>query len=445
MLGATSPRTYLIMTQSSDELRPTGGYINAAGHITFDQGRIVEFTMQDSYNVDQLTNDYPYPPDPIYKYMGSDYWVLRDANWSPDFPTSARTAMALYEMGQGITTNGVIALDQQGLAYILKSVEPLNVEGNEVTGDNLIPLMQAQWGPEPGQEQDEEWWRNRKSFMLTLAITLKQKFEQELGSVNLPVLAAVLQEALAEKHMLVYMTDPVVSDFLTTENWAGTIVPTEGDYLMVVDANLGFNKASAIVERRTTHQVILHEDGSAEVYLNLVYHHPAQRQADACLQDPRYDPTYQQNMERCYWDYMRLIVPVGAELGGGPRVIVDGEYLLRGQSTTGQVDVALLEPGKVSWGQLFLLAPQESISLDYVYSLPPGTVQSSADNTWHYTLYLQKQPGTMQNPVNLTIILPENSQIQDVSPAPTHQEEDTLYFQLDQKVDRQISITYQMP
>ncbi|MBI1881178.1 MAG: DUF4012 domain-containing protein, partial [Chloroflexi bacterium] len=444
LLGAQSPQTYLILTQNSDELRPSGGYINAAGHIVFDRGQIVEFVMQDSYAVDRLSAEYPYPPDPLYQYMAAEYWVLRDAGWSPDFPTTARTAIYLYQLGQGISADGVIALDQQALPYLLQALGPIDVEGEQVTSGNVVKLMRQHWAPEQGQKLNQKWWLQRKSFMLALAETVRQKFEQDFGAINLPVLADAWQQALAEKHILIYLADPGWTDFLVQKNWAGSLHPTEGDYLMVVDANVGFNKANPLVERHLNYQVTLAEDGSAQAHANLVYQHHARKHVERCRQEISYDPVYEQNMERCYWNYLRLIVPAEAQLSSGPKVIVDGQSLLRGQPTTGETDISSPGSDKLSWGQLFLLAPQESISLDYVYTLPPGTAHPVEDH-WEYNLYVQKQPGTLASIVEVVITLPERSQLLKSQPQPLGQQERFITYVVNLKTDQEIKLSYNLP
>jgi hypothetical protein len=443
LLGAESPQTYLILTQNMDEIRPTGGYINAAGHLVVDRGEIVEFEVGDSYAVDRLSEAYPYPPDPIRQYMAADYWVLRDANWSPDFPTSARTAIALYELGRGISADGVIALDQQALVYLLRALGPLDVDGEQVTGDNVIRLMRQHWAINPDQELGN-WWSQRKSFMVDLSQAMRNKLEQQPESINLPALADGLQQALAEKHILVYLEDPVVLDFLAKRDWTGSLHKVQGDYLMVVDANLGFNKASALVERALNYDVVLSEDGSAQVQTHLVYQHPAPKRIEDCWQEPRYDPVYEQNMERCYWNYLRLVVPAGASLISGPSMVVDGRYLLRGEPTTGEIDVLPVGPDKVSWGQLFLLAPGESLSLDYAYTLPPGTARRMGDR-WTYTLFLQKQPGTFSPPVKVTVRLPEGAQRLESQPQPEDQQGAVNRYVVSLGTDQTIEISYRLP
>jgi hypothetical protein len=439
LLGADSPQTYLILAQNSDELRPTGGFISTAGHIVLEEGRIAQFVMQDSYAVDRLSQAYPYPPVPIHEYMAADYWVIRDANWSPDFPTSARTIAELYALGQGISADGIIVFDQQAVSYLLRAFEPLEVEGEQVTSQNVIKLMRRHWTPAEGQELDA-WWSGRKSFMFALAQTVRRKSEPGEVGIWLTLLDA-LKRALAEKHILIYLQDPVAAEYLAEHNWDGSLRPVEGDYLMVADANLGFNKANALVERSLTYQISLGEGGDAQAHAKLVYQHRAEKRSDACWQQPRYDRIYEQNMQRCYWNYLRLVVPTGAQLTSGPRIVVEGRYLPRDQATTGEMDIEPMGADKVSWGQLFLLPPQESLELDYFYSLPPGTVHRTQDR-WTYNLYLQKQPGTLAPTAEVAVTLPEGSQLVQSLPEPNTQNGPTITYMVSMATDQPIKIVY---
>ena len=55
LLGVDRPRTYLVMLQNEDELRPTGGFISAAARVTLDAGRIVTMSVTDGNQVDDFT------------------------------------------------------------------------------------------------------------------------------------------------------------------------------------------------------------------------------------------------------------------------------------------------------------------------------------------------------------------------------------------------------
>jgi hypothetical protein len=149
-------------------------------------------------------------------------------------------------------------------------------------------------------------------------------------------------------------------------------------------------------------------------------------------------------MERCYWDYLRLIVPAGAQLISGPMIVVDGQNLLRGQATTGELDIAPLAPDKTSWGQLFVLAPQDTITLEYVYTLPPETLHF-VDDHWEYTLYLQKQPGTLEPGVEVVVTLPEGAQLIESQPQPTRQQGVVSTYFISLSTDQRIAVSYQLP
>ena len=104
ILGWDGPRRYLVLTQNPAELRPTGGYIGSYGILTFDRGRPTERTFRDSALLD-FPWDFPFmkPPTELTNYLlgPGQPWQFADANWSPDFPTSARDALRLYENESG--------------------------------------------------------------------------------------------------------------------------------------------------------------------------------------------------------------------------------------------------------------------------------------------------------------------------------------------------------
>ena len=99
ILGWDAPRRYLVLTQDPAEIRPTGGFTGSYGIVAIDRGRIMERSFQDVAPLD-FPWDYPRiePPRALADYLlgPKQPWQFADANWSPDYPTSARDALRLY-------------------------------------------------------------------------------------------------------------------------------------------------------------------------------------------------------------------------------------------------------------------------------------------------------------------------------------------------------------
>jgi len=170
LLGGDGPRTYLVIAQNNHELRATGGFISGVGELRVDKGVIVSLGFDDSYAVDNLEVAHELTPPNFQWTLYGELWFFRDANWDPDFPTSARRAMEIYERDRGVKADGVIALDLEGLRLLLEAVGPIAVEGIEekVTGANVNQVLQEQWG-RPGESDPRDWWLHRKDFMGQIA------------------------------------------------------------------------------------------------------------------------------------------------------------------------------------------------------------------------------------------------------------------------------------
>ncbi|MCB9103931.1 MAG: hypothetical protein H6633_06770 [Anaerolineales bacterium] len=271
-----------------------------------------------------------------------------------------------------------------------------------------------------------------------------QTIEQQPSAIKLPVLVQSVRQALAEKRLLVFLSDPPPQSRLAEKNWSGAIWSGDGDYLMIADANVGFNKASAVVQRGLAYEVRLAGDGSAKAQARLTYQHQGQPLTGPCELRGKFSSVYEEYMQKCYWNYMRLVTPAAAHLVSGPAQVVDSPYLLRHEPTTGQIDV---EPflDKQSWGQLFLLAPDNTVSLDFEYELPAGTVRPIEESLWEYKLYLQKQPGTATTDTQVTVTLPPGAQVVESGPPASLEPDGSMTFSTDLKTDWQLALYYYLP
>lgn len=392
LLGMTGPRAYLILAQNSHELRATGGFISGVGIVRFDQGRIAALKLTDSYAVDNFEQPHPAPPLPLSVQMGADILLLRDSNWSPDFPDSSLVARALYAQDQGVATDGVLAVDLDAVRLLVAALGPLQVPGVDepVTGANAIDWMKRAWqspataGGTVQQVESSDWWGRRKDFMAELVGAALAK-AQSGRDLNLPALAQSLWQMLDERHLQIAVDDPVLAEMLAERGWDGGLRPPKrGDFLAVVDSNVGFNKANAAVQQQIAYAVAP-ADGGLVATLTLTYTHTAQDGEPVCDRTPRYGDSYDELTRRCYWDYLRVYAPGGSEL-------LAGEGLLQSSTEAGERRTTIFAGD-------FVLRPGAQQVVTLRYRLPAGLSVAP------YQLFVRKQAGTLAIP--LTVETPE--------------------------------------
>ena len=394
LLGVDGARTYLLLAQNSDELRPTGGFISGVGLLGIDRGDLNQLDFGDSYEIFNPVVDHPLAPPDLERYMGAQMLLLRDANWSADFPTVASVAESLYQLDTGTSVDGVVAFDVEAVRRMIGALEPLQLPGYQeaVTTANLTAAMQAVWEAPAAAElalQDmdpsqSDWWQHRKDFMGDLAQAGRAKIEG--GQADLVGLARAVYSALQEKHILISLNDLAAMAPLAELGWTGAVQPGDGDSLLVVDTNVGWNKVNSLVERSTVYTITPQADGSAEAILELTYRHQGTQTDQPCIHEPRYGDTYADMAQRCYFNYLRVFVPEGSRLLAAEGVRPDTASTLPGENgTTILTGYIELPPGQT--GQVRLR-----------YELPAGTV---ANDSYH--LRLQKQPGTPGWPVTVVL------------------------------------------
>ena len=441
LVGADGPRTYLILVQNEDELRATGGFVSGVARVTVERGDLQNLQFEDSYAIDDFSQPYPEPPAALQEIMLIDLWVFRDSNWSPDFPTSAQTAIELYALGRNIDADGAIALDQQAIRTLVAALGPLHVEGiaEPVTGETVVQLARQAWEPE--DQTDLEWWEHRKDFMAMILDAAVQKVQGQMDQEKLVRMAYATREAIRQRHVLLYLADQESAAILADLGWDGALLESPGDYLMVVDTNVGYNKANALVEESLEYAVDLSDLEEPRATLVVNHRHPAEQWESPCRHEPRYDATYEEMTRRCYWNYLRVYVPSGAQLVDATPHPVAGSELASGQPRPAGVTTGPPEHGRDVYSTLFLLRPQETLETRFETILPKNVVLVGRDGL-EYTLLVQKQPGTLATPLHVAVRLPAEKELVATEPSPTSVEGTDLEYVLTLETDQVLSVIF---
>lgn len=436
LLGAGRPAEYLLIAQNPDEMRATGGFISAAGMLRLDGGRPGEVELRNSPSPDDIGNQvYPQPPGPLLRYMGIEMLLLRDSNWSPDFPAAARAARELYAAGEGSAPGSVVAFDPYAVELVLEAIGPVPVEGSEapITHENVLDYLRAEHGREQGPEQ--------KAYIGRLANAIVARIEAAGDELDAWALLTGLRRALAGRHLLLALEDPAAAAVAARRGWDGAVRPGDGDYLLVVDSNLGYNKASANVAQEIGYAVDLRDPATPAATLTVRLTHLLQRQAP-CAQLVAGQGSYAEWMERCHYSYLRALVPGGSRLLGAETEPVPGAWMAWGEGDDGAVQAAGGPAGTVELGVFQVIPFGTRREVVFHYRLPAGVVVRDGEG-WRYRLRLQKQPGTEGIPYDVAVALPPGAALVSASPAPERGAGDTLTFAGRLDVDRAIEIRFE--
>ena len=431
LLGVGEPQSYLVLAQNRDELRATGGFISGIGVVSIQGGKILKFDLGDSYQIDDFSKAYPAPPEPLHRFMLADYWVTRDANWSPDFPTASQDIQALYSLSTGVQTQGVIAFTQLVVQKILEAIGPVQVPGTDepVTAGNVENYIRQAWAPAPEEGLSQDWWLHRKDFMQQLGNVILDKALKSDNQEQLLNLTRTIIDLLDQSQLLVYFNDASAQLALEMSGWDGALHPGSRDYLYLVDSNVGFNKVDSVIQRSLTYQVDLSDYNHPTGKLTITYQHVGSGDL-ACKQEISYgDGTYQDMQQRCYLDYWRVYVPGGSQFLTSTAKPVPADELLNGLGWSGQVESLTGEAGTQVFAGLLMLPIGKSYQVTTTYNLPPTVVQQEGVNLWEYELQLQVQPGLNVLPLQLEVKLPNNTGLMNPGEGWNFLSADTWFWQ----------------
>ncbi len=366
MLGYPEEKTYLFLFQNNMELRPAGGFIGTYGILKLKNGEISSFFTDDSYNLDKQYNSKVETPKPFQDYNKRFEWYFRDSNWSPDFPTAAEKAEWFYKLEGGQENlDGVITITP---TFIEKMLE---LTGSVKVPDYPYEFTAANFTDELEFHVEQNFYKfedktQRKSIIgdfgkiiITRALSLPK--DKLLELFNMVV------EGFGEKQALVYLNDSNLQKTVALSDWDGRIKDVPGDYFLYVDCNLASLKSDPYVKRTINYEVNWDGKGNPVAHLTMTYNHTGE---------------FNWRTTR-YRTYARVYVPKGAEL-----IKISGNE--SDPETYEEADKTVFAFFKVT-------EPQTTESVTLEYKLPMYITEQP------YSLYAQKQAGTVDHKLNVKI------------------------------------------
>lgn len=390
MTGFYGKRLFVVILQNNMELRPTGGFIGSYALVEFEDGHLQNVKIEDVYTADGALEGHVAPPLAISTHLGQEHWYLRDSNWDPDFSRSGARVAWFIDKELDVQADGVIAVDLELIRSILDAIGPIEIADFQVTAtaDNLFSLAHEQIESNffPGST-------HKKDFLSSLGNKLLEKLtlEKEIPHTQI---ASKLYDGIHQKHLMVYSVNPTLQKTLEAFGWAGvhdlpqncTADNCVQDYQMVVDANLGSNKANYYVERKI-HDTVTFENDKLIHNLEIVYKNTSPEKTQ---------------VGGNYKNYVRVYVSEGAELSG---VLIDNVPLAITQDSVASVSgvIATRQEKMEVFEALVDVEPQKQKTLSFLYETPLST---SNHPKIEYVYHVQKQPGTKNDTYELTVKYP---------------------------------------
>ncbi|MEK7103519.1 MAG: DUF4012 domain-containing protein, partial [Patescibacteria group bacterium] len=405
-LGADQKKRYLVILQNNTEIRPTGGFIGSFALIDIDRGVItsIEIPQGGSYDLQGQLSSHVISPDPLH--LLNPHWQFQDANWFPDFPTSAKKLEWFFEKSGGSTVDGVIAINAKMGADILKLTGPIEMPAynKTITADNF--LLEIQKAVEIEYDRVENKPKKLISDLIPEVITrLSKTTTQDYG-----ILIQTLVHSLSSNDIQVYLNDETDQKHLKDLGLGGHVKTSPRDYTMVVDSNIGGGKTDGVIHTKAHELMVVNDDGTIDVTMRMWRQHTGVRGELF---------TGVNNV-----DYMRMYVPEGSQLLSSQGFNPPDRSLFKNPSLDFHDDNDLTaiqgkiaydphgmyinnEFGKTVFGNWVQTKPGQTSLVEIKYRLPftVSDLQTSAGE-YGYMLLVQRQSASSINDYSIDVVLP---------------------------------------
>ncbi len=390
-------RTYLVLLQNNMELRPTGGFIGSFALLTFEDGSLTNFEVKDVYQADGQLKGHVEPPATIKEVLGEANWYLRDSNWDPDFPQSAKNAEWFLNKELGRNVDGVIGFNLEAAQNLISAFGEINLpDYNEtITAENLFERAEY-WSEKesfPGSHQ-------KAAFLGILGQQLFERIKTAEAKEYINLFQAIWQ-SIQEKEILIYVHNDKLAEKLNQLNWDGSIRNSTcnqpacfADYLYLVEANLGVNKANYFLKRGIEQAIDFQNNGQIDHSLKINYENTA----------------HSSNWPGGkYTAWLRIYLPVGTEIN--QIVAYDPLTNTNRQTIT---STQKMDNNKQVVGFKIEVPIESKRTIEVNFGQKTTGFE---DSKIAYLLYWQKQSGYRSTPISILVSYPDSWQPLQVNPA----------------------------
>lgn len=436
MIGTNSAKTYLVLGQTSDELRAAGGFTSSAWTLTFIDGNLASSEYIPILEFDNATITHQTPPPPqeqLQYYMDAGALFLRDVGWSPDFPEVGHLAADLFSANRGSEVDGVLAITQWGIIRLVEAIGGLEVDGEFITPDKTLELIEDRTDTEG------------TGFLEHLFVGLLDSLRSDADVATQLELVRAIKKITDHKDLMFYSEHASEQARLESLEWAGIFPVDHRDRLGLIDSNVGWSKSDRSIERGANYKVDLSDPQKPVGELTAHYNHTGNSTGRACdshSPPPAEYGTYVVSRNSCYWNYVRAYVAIGSE------PLQHSLLPLPDNSVPDQL--GLQEPGTSTFSHgfdesgdhfagLLNVSPGQQYEFSVSYQLPSSLIQWT-DTGLIYELNLIAQSGALGRSVSVIVQLPEGHVPEEFSHEPSAINRNTVTFEFDLLTDQLLTV-----
>jgi hypothetical protein len=195
-------------------------------------------------------------PKPLW--LLNPLWHFWDANWWPDWPTTARKLQWFYEKSDGPTVDGVISLTPTVIERLLAIHGPVDMTkeyGVIITAENFWSVTQA------FSEQKPSVTKEPKKIIGDLMTRLSDDLPKNMSPEKTFALISMFETSLDQKQILLYFNNKELEQTVSSFGWDGKMKDTDNDYLMVTSTNIGGQKTDRVISETIDHTTEILPDG----------------------------------------------------------------------------------------------------------------------------------------------------------------------------------------
>lgn len=240
-----NPHTFLILFQNNGELRPTGGFLGSFAIMNTSGGTIRQFQFGPNvYKLDKILIPKTNLQPPVQLQTIAPHWGFRDANVGFGFlePASGQI-ISMYEQATGLRPEGLIFLDTTLLEDVLSITGPLSLPGSDeqITAANVRNILTQEIEKDYFLKDENRLTNEPKQILFDLLPPLLSRLQKTPRGLS--QLVPKVAEAVERKSIQLWSSNSRLQELLQSS--LPSDQPASGDWLKIVNTNLGGFKSSA--------------------------------------------------------------------------------------------------------------------------------------------------------------------------------------------------------